>query len=192
VAWASALLADLIGHWDKRGGHAIGDLDPAHLDVAAVLELVDKYGTADMVRHRDRIGAHLSRPPGRPAVLDEFARAGVTSIEDILEPFENRLFFGCEADDPLIGVGYGLNFDGREAALRPMLGSDVSHWDAPIMNQVIVEAYELLEHGLISPEQFKEFTFTNPVQLHGGANPSFFEGTAVEVQAREVLGTAHA
>ena len=56
IAWASALLADLIGHWDKRGGHAIGDLDPAHLDVAAVLELVDKYGTADMVRHRDRIG----------------------------------------------------------------------------------------------------------------------------------------
>ena len=54
------------------------------------------------------------------------------------------------------------------------------------MNQVIVEAYELLEHGLISPEQFKEFTFTNPVRLHGGANPSFFEGTA-SVRGEEVL-----
>jgi hypothetical protein len=152
-----------------------------------VLELVDKYGTPDMVRNRDRIGTHLSRPPGRPAELDDFARAGVTSIEDILEPFENRLFFGCEADDPLIGVGYGLNFEGRRAALRPVIGSDVSHWDAPVMDEVIVEAYELLEHGLISPEQFKEFTFTNPVRLHGGANPSFFEGTAVESEAREVL-----
>jgi hypothetical protein len=149
--------------------------------------LVDKYGTPDMVHNRDRIGVHLARPPGRPAVLDEFARAGVTSIEDILEPFENRLYFGCEADDPLIGVGYGLNFEGRKAALRPIIGSDVSHWDAPVMNQVIVEAYELLEHGLISPEQFKEFTFTNPVRLHGGANPSFFDGTAVESQASEVL-----
>ena len=148
VAWAAGLLADLIGHWEKRGGHAIGTLDPAILDVEGVLELVDKYGTPDMVRQRERIGAHLSRPPGRPAELDEFARAGVTSLEDILEPFENRLFFGCEADDPLIGVGYGLNFEGREAALRPIIGSDVSHWDAPVMNQVIVEAYELLERGL--------------------------------------------
>jgi hypothetical protein len=190
VAWASSLLADLIGHWDKRGGHAIDGLDPAHLDVEAVLALVDKYGTPDMARNRDRLGAHLSRTPGRPAVLDEFARAGITSIEAILEPFEDRLFFGCEADDPLIGVGYGLNFEGREAALRPIIGSDVSHWDAPIMNQVIVEAYELLEHGLLSPEQFKEFTFTNPIRLHGGANPSFFEGTVIESEAREILGTA--
>jgi len=188
IAWAAALLADLIGHWDKRGAHAIGGLDPAHLDVEAVLELVDKYGTPDMVRQRDRLGAHLSREPGRPAVLDEFAQAGITSVEDILEPFENRLSFGCEADDPLIGVGYGLNFEGRRAALRPIIGSDVSHWDAPVMNQVIVEAYELLEHGLLSPEQFKEFTFTNPIRLHGGANPGFFEGTVIESEAREVLG----
>jgi hypothetical protein len=145
-----------------------------------------------MVRQRDRIGAHLSRPPGRPAELDEFARAGVTSIEDILEPFENRLFFGCEADDPLIGVGYGLKFEGREAALRPIIGSDVSHWDAPVMDEVIMEAYELLERGLVTPEQFKEFTFTNPVLLHGGANPSFFVGTAVESAASEVLTAADA
>jgi hypothetical protein len=73
--------------------------------------------------------------------------------------------------------------------LRPIIGSDVSHWDAPIMNQVIVEAYELLEHGLLSPEQFKEFTFTNPIRLHGGANPRFFEGTVIEAEARGVLGT---
>jgi predicted TIM-barrel fold metal-dependent hydrolase len=192
VAWAAGLLADLIGHWEKRGGHAIGFLDPGILDVDAVLELVDKYGTPDMVRQRDRIGAHLSRAPGRPAELDEFARAGVTSIEDILEPFESRLFFGCEADDPLIGVGYGLNFGGREAALRPIIGSDVSHWDAPVMDEVIMEAYELLERGLVTPEQFKEFTFTNPVLLHGGANPSFFVGTAVESAASEVLTAADA
>ena len=142
-----------------------------------------------MVGQRDRLAAHLSREPGRPAVLDEFAQAGITSLDDILEPFEHRLFFGCEADDPLIGVGYGLNFEGRRAALRPIIGSDVSHWDAPIMNQVIVEAYELLERGLLSPEQFKEFTFTNPIRLHGGANPGFFEGTVIETQARDVLGT---
>ena len=63
-----ALLADLIGHWDKRGGHAIGGLDPANLDVEAVLELVDKYGSPG---HGAQPGPHrcpslaAAGPPGR-------------------------------------------------------------------------------------------------------------------------------
>ena len=73
VTWGCALLADLIGHWDKRGGHAIGDLDPGQLDVAAVLALVEKYGGTDMTSDLSRLGDHLSRRPGRPSVLDEFA-----------------------------------------------------------------------------------------------------------------------
>ena len=44
VAWGAALLADTVGHWRKRGGHAIDELDPEHLDVAAVLSLVERYG----------------------------------------------------------------------------------------------------------------------------------------------------
>ena len=68
-----------------------------------------------------------------------------------------------------------------------MLGSDVSHWDAPVMSAVMVEAYELLEHGLLDADQFRDFTFTNAVRMHGGANPSFFAGTAVEAEAAAVL-----
>jgi predicted TIM-barrel fold metal-dependent hydrolase len=192
VAWAASLLADIIGHWNKRGGHAIGDLDPANLDIAAMLALVEQYGDADMKANLDRIGEHLARRPGRPEQLDEFAAAGITSIEDILEPFENRLFFGCEADDPLVGFAYGLDFEGTPARLRPILGSDVSHWDAPIMGDVMVEAYELMEHGILDAEQFKAFTFDNPVRLHGGANPAFFEGTSVATEAAAVLGDASA
>jgi predicted TIM-barrel fold metal-dependent hydrolase len=187
VTWGCALLADLIGHWDKRGGHAIDDLDPANLDVAAVLALVERYGSSDMTNSLSELGEHLSRRPGRPAVLDEFTAAGVTSVEDIVEPFETRLYFGCEADDPLISFGFHLNFEGRQVALRPMLGSDVSHWDAPVMSNVMVEAYELLERGSVTAEQFEQFTFTNPVRLHAGANPRFFEGTVCEQAAASVL-----
>jgi hypothetical protein len=68
-----------------------------------------------------------------------------------------------------------------------MLGSDVSHWDAPVMSNVMVEAYELLEHGSVTPEEFEQFTFTNPVRLHAGANPRFFEGTACEREAAAAL-----
>jgi predicted TIM-barrel fold metal-dependent hydrolase len=187
VAWAASLLADLVGHWNKRGGHAIADLDPDNLDVAAVLELVGRYGDDQMKANLDRIGEYLGRRPGRPQQLDEFADAGVTSVEDILEPFENRLFFGCEADDPLVGFTFGLDLEGTPATLRPILGSDVSHWDAPVMGDVMVEAYELMEHGVLTPEQFKAFTFDNPVLLHGGANPDFFVGTPVERQAGALL-----
>lgn len=190
VAWGASLLADLVGHWRKRGGHAIGELDPANLDVAAVLELVGQYGDEQMKANLDRIGEHLSRRPGRPEQLDEFAAAGTTSVEDILEPFENRLFFGCEADDPLVGLAFGLDLEGTPAQLRPILGSDVSHWDAPIMGDVLVEAYELLERGQLDADQFRAFTFDNPVRMHGGANPEFFAGTPVAAEAAAVLGAA--
>jgi len=190
VAWAAALLADTVGHWRKRGGHAIEELDPEHLDVAAVLSLVERYGDDQMKANLDRIGDYLGRRPGRPAQLDEFAAAGVTTVEELLEPFQERMFFGCEADDPLVGLAFGLDLEGTPARLRPMLGSDVSHWDAPVMSDVMVEAYELLEHGLLDAEQFRDFTFANGVRMHGGANPSFFDGTAIEAEAAAVLRPA--
>jgi hypothetical protein len=187
VAWGCALLADLVGHWDKRGGHAIQDLDPATLDVAAVLELVARYGSAEMTADLGRLGEHLSRRPGRPNELDDFSAAAVTTADDIIEPFENRIYLGCEADDPLIGFGFDLNLEGRRVSLQPMLGSDVSHWDAPVMNHVMVEAYELVERASLTREQFEKFTFTNAVHLHGGANPAFFKGTTCEQAAANVL-----
>ena len=46
---------------------------------------------------------------------------------------------------------------------------------------------ELVEAGLLSSEDVRRFTFENPVQLFARANPAFFEGTAVEESARELL-----
>jgi hypothetical protein len=73
------------------------------------------------------------------------------------------------------------------ARLRPVLGSDISHWDVRRMTDPVEEAFELVEHGVISEQDFRELTFLNPVRLHGGANPSFFEGSVCDAAAGRVL-----
>lgn len=192
VMWGASLLADLLGHWDKRGAHAIETLDPARLDVEAVMALVDRYGTDDMRAERSRIAEHLARRPSRPAELDDFAAAGARSPEDLIEPLAERSFFGCEADDPLMPLSFRLHVAHRAVTFRPMLGTDVSHWDAPVMNEVLPEAYETVEEGRVDPAQFEAFTFSNAVRLHGGMNPRFFEGTVCEKEAAAVLGSTSA
>jgi predicted TIM-barrel fold metal-dependent hydrolase len=190
VMWGASLLADLVGHWEKRGAHAIDSLDPSRLDVAAVMGLVRAYGSDDMVANAGRIEQYLSRQPGRPAELDEFAAAHLSRAEDIVVPFAERSFFGCEADDPLVPFAFRLHVAGMPVTLRPVLGTDVSHWDAPVMEEVLPEAYEVLEEGRVDEEEFEAFTFSNAVRLHGALNPSFFDGTACEKEARAVLESA--
>ena len=71
--------------------------------------------------------------------------------------------------------------------LRPILGSDISHWDVPDMTEPIAEAYELVERGVIGEQDFRELTFVNPVRLHAGANSEFFAGTVCEQAATTAL-----
>ena len=56
------------------------------------------------------------------------------------------------------------------------------------MRMVLPEAHELVEDGLITTDDFRDFTFANAVRLWGTQNPDFFKGTAVARQAAEVLG----
>ena len=186
VAWAVSLLADLIGHWDKRHAGAIGDLDPALLDVEAVIGALSQYGEPPVQERLDDIRQYLSRTPGRPAELDEFSAAGFTSVDEIIDVFSDRMYFGCEADDPLVGWATGSTIKHRKVTLRPILGTDISHWDAPVMNEVIVEAFELLEDKVIDEADFRAFTFENPVSLHRSANKDFFVGTVCESEAATV------
>ena len=72
-------------------------------------------------------------------------------------------------------------------ALQPMLGSDIGHWDVSDIDDVMPEAYELVEDGLLDAEQFRAFACDNVIRLHGGMNPHFFDGTRVEAYARDLL-----
>ena len=55
------------------------------------------------------------------------------------------------------------------------------------MREVLEEAYELVEDGLINEDDFRDFTFTNPVMLHARGNPNFFKGTVVEDSVDKLL-----
>src|SRR5262249_45667836 len=107
----------------------------------------------------------------------DFAAAGVTSAEDIRQQFAEHFYFGCEADDVITAWAFDRHGNHR---LKPIFSSDVGHFDVVDMSEVLEEAYELVEHGLISSENFCEFVCTNAASLHTALNPHFFQGTVVE------------
>jgi predicted TIM-barrel fold metal-dependent hydrolase len=187
VAWAASLFADLISHWEKRNGETIRDLDPDLLDVDTLMGYINEYGDDAVLARIDRIREHFARPAGRPDEINEFARTGIVKASEFLDLFVPRFYFGCEGDDPLVAWAFAERINPLGARFRPIFGSDISHWDVPDMTEPVAEAYELVEHGVISPQEFREFMFLNPVRLHGGSNPHFFEGTVVAEAAAAAL-----
>jgi predicted TIM-barrel fold metal-dependent hydrolase len=187
VAWACTLFAGLVGHWEKRNRDAIGGLDPDRLDVDELMRYFAAYGD-DTVRARlERLREYFGRPAARPAEVDEFAACGIHEPADLRALFEPHFYFGCEADDPLVVWAFRDDVNPLGARLRPVLGSDISHWDVPDMTEPVAEAFELVERGLLTAGEFRELTFVNPVRLHAAQNPSFFGGTVCEEAAAALL-----
>ena len=181
VGWGAQLRADLVDRWTKRGPDAIGRLDPARLDVHAWNELLDRYGRG--LFDDPAVRATMAKQSGQPpAAIDDFRATGVRTADDVADQFD-RLFFGCEADDGSIPWAFG----GQGRPLRPMLGSDLGHWDVTDPTEVLPEAWELVEHGQLDRDQFRAFACDNAIHLHGGMNPAFFDGTPVEGYARDLL-----
>ena len=191
VAWAASLFADLIGHWEKRNGQTIHDLDPDRLDVEELMVYLRRYGDESVLVRLDRIRQYLGRPAGRPDELNEFAATGIREVGEFHDLFVPRFYFGCEGDDPLVAWAFAEKVNPLGARFRPIFGSDISHWDVPDMTAPVAEAHELVERGAIGSEEFRELMFVNPVRLHAGANPHFFEGTVVaEAAATALTGDA--
>lgn len=130
--------------------------------------------------------SHHSDAP-KPEYLDDFAACGIGRKEDFHDLFVPRFFFGCEADAPLDSCAFNPKVNPFGARLQAMLGSDIGHWDVPDIREVVEEAFEMVKHELISPGDFRAFSFENAVRLHGGMNPSFFDGSSFESEARTVL-----
>jgi len=187
VAWGAQLLADLLGRWDKRGGKNIQQLDPARLDMAHFHDLLKKFGgesfsRSDVLEHAGHMGS------ARPPELDEFERCGITERGDLAKRFVPSFYFGCEADDPFVGLAYDEQLIPGDEPLRPVFGSDVGHWDVSDMRGVLPEAFELVEKGTLDADSFRSFTADNAISLHTRGNPGFFEGTTLERYARERIG----
>jgi predicted TIM-barrel fold metal-dependent hydrolase len=190
VAWACALFSSLVGHWEKRNRDAIVELDPDRLDVDELLGYFAEYGDPEVIGRIDELRAYFSRPAARPAQVDEFAAVGIETADDLRARFEPNFYFGCEADDPLVAWAFRDDVNPLGTRLRPVLGSDISHWDVRDMTEPVAEAFELVEHGVITEQDFRDLTFVNPVRLHAGPNPQFFEGTVCEDAATQALAEA--
>jgi len=189
VAWAAQLAADLVGHYEKRSGDAIRSYDPARLDRARLAALAKQWAAPRVAERLAELDANLhllSEPDEDPARLDEFASVGVDSAEALARLFAERFFFGCEADDPLNAVAYDRARSPFGLSLHALFGSDIGHWDVPEIDRVLLEAFELVEEGIVSEEDFRRFAFASPVALWTASNPRFFEGTLVaEAVAKE-------
>ena len=189
VGWACSLYADLIGHWDKRNREGLENTNPARLDQPLLLALAEKYGpptVAEAVRRGDGLDDN-GNGTGGVEDLDDFSRCKITRKEDLRDLFVPRFYFGCEADDPINAWAFNRRANAMGARLNAIFSSDIGHMDVPDMTEVVPEAYELVEHGLLTDDDFRDFMFDNAVRFWGEVNPDFFKGTVVEKQAAEVL-----
>ena len=118
--------------------------------------------------------------------LDDFAACKIARKEDWVDLYARPYFFGCEADDRMSATAFsrGNPFGAR---LNAVFSSDIGHFDVPDMLSPVPEAHELVEEGLITDDDFRDFTFANAVRLWGTQNPRFFEGTRVAREAAAVL-----
>ncbi len=180
TAWTCSLYADLVGHFDKRSLKAMEYVDPGKLDVDAMMGYFQEYGDRFTKKHMDTARGYYTRDFAPLPDKDDFWRVGLTRPEEIKELFVDRFYIGCEADDRSVAWAFNTAVNPYGARIRAMFGSDVGHWDVTDVGDVVVEAWELVEDGLISEDNFREFMFWNPVELHAGMNPEFFKGTRVE------------
>jgi len=189
VSWAQSLYCRMLDHWKKRNAEAIQILDPARLDADLLAKLIDDYGHERVRAYRDQI-VQDSLWADHPEELDDWSACGITSGEDIVARFIPHFFMGCEGDDRMVAAGFDTELNPYGARLNAMFGSDIGHFDVEDMRDVLEEAHETVDEGLMTDDDFRDFAFANAVRLHGGMNPDFFVGTVVEKEAAEVLGKA--
>jgi predicted TIM-barrel fold metal-dependent hydrolase len=183
ASWGCRLYADLVDHYEKRNRRAVESCNPDRLDHALFESLYDTYAGQSL---RERIRGPAFEDPQVVATdldeasLDEWQASGIETAEDVRRRFVESFYFGCEADDALNAWAYASSINPFGSRLRTILGSDVGHFDVPDMAQVLREAWEPIEAGHLSKEDFRDFVFENPATFWTATNPEFFRNTAIE------------
>jgi predicted TIM-barrel fold metal-dependent hydrolase len=190
VGWARSLLADLTGHWEKRSLEGLArDSDPRLADVDQFLDLYERYGgSLWRPTTREELAKRWEVNPEDPT--DSFPRLHVSSAAELQQLFVERFYFGCEGDDPVMPSAFDTLRNPGRLQFHATFGSDIGHWDVPLMEEVLEEVYEPLEHGAIDEADLRDFVFANPVRLWTSTNPDFFRGTVVERAAAELLSVS--
>jgi predicted TIM-barrel fold metal-dependent hydrolase len=187
VGWGRSLYCDLIGHWEKRNREAVDNYNPIHLDRELFAEMFERYG-GELARHgKSSEGVDFMPIGAEREVIDEFEHCAIGRKQDIRDLFVPHFYFGCEADDPVTASAFDSKANPFGARLNAIFGSDIGHWDVPDMNDVLAEAHELVDKGIMSGNDFRDFVFTNPVRMWTALNPDFFKGTVVEDAVNKLL-----
>lgn len=180
------IYVSLVGNWQKRGGAAIARLDPQNLDRELLVHLLAE-SDPQLARYSAEQLAGIQGTMRMSRPRDDYTAAELSSVADIRDRFCTNFFWGCEADDPLVGLAFDRRVNPLGAGVPAFFASDLGHWDVPEFDAPLREAFELVEHGILDLDQLRQFVFTNPVHFYGSLNPSFFGGTAIEAEASSVL-----
>jgi predicted TIM-barrel fold metal-dependent hydrolase len=186
AGWACDILHGLHEHFEKRNARGIRTYDPARIDRELLEQLCQQYGPSgetNVVPNAEG-GVTIDRDA---ADLDEFATSLLEGDEDLAYMFGRRFYFGCEADDNSVYRAMDGKANAFGLRLRPFFSSDIGHWDVPSIADVLLESHKLVDDGLLSDADYRDFVFANPTRLHAEMNPGFFDGTRVEQAAKELL-----
>ena len=191
VGWGSLLYNTLVERFEKRNGREIlRTLDPDRQDRALMRSLFEAHGGPVLARYGERIGRDegaMLNPPEDRAKVDDFAATGAETAEEFARQFVDGFYFGCEGEDRATVMAFDRRLNHFGHQLNAIFSSDLGHWDVPDMAKVLDETYELVEGEILSPEDFRKFTFSNVARMYTSMNPDFFKGTAVEAAvAKEV------
>ena len=193
AGWASMLYNTLIERFEKRGGGEIlRSLDPDRQDRRQMEALFARYGGSLLAPYAQKMGVDeglMLNPPEDRARVDDFAACGVSSARELADQFADNFYFGCEGEDraTLMAFDRRVNHFGKQ--LKAIFSSDIGHWDVPDMKNVLNETYELVDDGIITPQDFRKFVFSNVAEMYTSMNPDFFKGTAVESAVADELRT---
>ena len=86
----------------------------------------------------------------------------------------------------MMSVGFNRKLSPVGQPLKAVFGSDIGHWDVMDAKSILAEAYGLVDAGLLTLEDFRALTWTNPAWLHLRMNPDYFKGTTVEGEAEKL------
>jgi hypothetical protein len=190
VGWAFQQFAEIISLWEKRSVAGLAATNPAHLDVERYSELFRRYAGRWIEGREEQFAKGLESfftTSVNPEDLDEWAAMELECKRDFVDRYTARLFFGCEADDRANVLAFDARLTPFNVKFNAVFGSDIGHFDVPDDTKVLEQAYELPEEGLLSESDFRDFVFANAVRLHGGMNPDFFKGSAIEGEAAALL-----
>src|SRR5207244_3794128 len=84
VGWACNLLADLVGHWEKRNLKNLDNYNPANVNRELLVDLFSRYGGKIAEGKLEQVGRSLSleeKDRADPATLDEWAACKIERAE---------------------------------------------------------------------------------------------------------------